>query len=72
MADGTKGSNIFIHSPFGSEYSSIVAESKNKVMYIRAGEDVEDVLNQILQLGQSSYYAITYPERAKGRLHDLY
>lgn len=44
--------------------------SNISVMPVKAAEDIGAVLNQYFQLGQSSYYEISYLERANGGLHD--
>lgn len=62
--------NIFLHTPYGSQYSSLISTATENVMKMTSSEDITTLTNRCVQLGQSSLYAVTYLDCASGRVHD--
>lgn len=61
---------IFPRTPTWFSYSSFITAAIGKVIYIRSEDDFLALLNKRVQMGQSSFYVITYLDRAFGRLCD--
>lgn len=59
IVDVSRGSRIFRYTPPGSRYIWIVAAAIEKVMDIKFAEEIVEVINRRVQIGQTYLYAIT-------------